>query len=136
MSANPPELSPPGMGAPKSTHAMSPYPLERRNRTRVRVQWPVLLFASHTSGAISSVTRDLSSSGFYCLTIVPLTLGEILTCTLRIPVHDPYGKHMERCLQCKARVIRVTAHDPDGLYGIGCRIESYHFTGTIPRECR
>src|SRR5689334_16327236 len=65
---------------------------ERRRRVRTRLRWPILMFReTPSSEAIDSVTEDLSSSGFYCLTNAPLLEGERLICSIRIPTHDPEG---------------------------------------------
>src|SRR4051812_27968784 len=62
--------------------------LERRKRVRTRLHWPVLMFCDKPgSEAIESVTRDLSSSGFFCLMRGPLTEGEYLVCSIKIPTH-------------------------------------------------
>src|SRR5579885_710339 len=81
------------------------FPSERRRRARTRVHWPVLLFRSEAAEAISSVTQDLSSCGFYCLATTPVTSGEVLSCTIKVPTHDPNGKHLERYLECRVRVV-------------------------------
>ena len=55
---------------------------ERRKRARTRLHWPLLLFRERSgSAAIESVSRDLSSSGFFCLTRVELIVGEKLVCS-------------------------------------------------------
>ena len=98
---------------------------ERRSRVRIQVHWPVLFFRSEPAEAVESLTQNLSSRGFYCFSKAPLTLGEVLACTIRVPAHDPSGKEMDRQLDCKVRVMRVEPAT-DGLYGIACRIEDYH----------
>src|ERR1035438_2655922 len=100
-------------------------PVERRKRVRTRLHWPVLLFRERGSDAIESVTRDLSSSGFFCLTRVRLSEGEKLVCSIKIPTHDPQGKHLERLLQCRVEVLRVVAQESSDSYGMACRIEDY-----------
>jgi hypothetical protein len=101
---------------------------DRRKRARTRLHWPVLMFRhKHGSDAVESTTRDLSSGGFYCLTEVPLTEGEHLVCSIKVPTHDPQGKHLECALECKVRVVRVVPGAAGDLFGIGCRIETYRF---------
>ncbi|HEY6989961.1 MAG TPA: PilZ domain-containing protein [Bryobacteraceae bacterium] len=127
MSANPLELISAYGGLAKPAQLEAPFPSERRKRARTRLHWPVLLFRNHTAEAIESITRDLSSGGFYCLAKVPFTPGELLTCTLKVPTHDPNGKHLERSLECKVRVMRVELQEGGEMFGIACRIEDYHF---------
>lgn len=50
-----------------------------------------------------------------------------MTCSLKLPAHHPHGVEQAVSLECRVRVIRVEAPDVDGLYGIGCLIEDYHF---------
>jgi hypothetical protein len=102
---------------------------ERRRRVRTRLHWPVLLFrAIPGSEAIESVTRDLSSSGFFCLTLVELAEGEKLVCSIKIPTHDPHGKHLERTLECRIEVLRVVIQDAGDSYGVACRIVDYRIS--------
>ena len=102
---------------------------ERRKRVRTRLHWPVLMFGDRQGTQnIESVTRDLSSSGFYCLTQVPLFEGEQLVCSIKIPTHDPHGKNLERTLECRVRVVRVAPQESGDLFGVGCRIEDYHLS--------
>jgi len=102
--------------------------VERRKRVRTRLHWPVLMFRQRPgSENVESVTRDLSSNGFYCLARVQMLEGEELVCSIRIPTHDPHGKHLERTLECRVRVIRVVPQEA-GVFGIACRIEDYHLS--------
>src|SRR5947208_1751515 len=72
---------------------------DRRKRMRARLHWAVLLFRENSASyVIESVTCNLSSSGFYCLSRVELLEGEYLACSIRIPNHDPQGNHLERVL--------------------------------------
>jgi hypothetical protein len=112
---------------------------ERRQRVRTRLHWPVLLFrAIPGSDAIESVTRDLSSSGFFCLIRVPLGEGEKLVCSIKIPTHDPHGKHLERTLECRVQVLRVVLQEAGDCFGVACRIEDYHLShllgGAFPED--
>jgi hypothetical protein len=125
MSANPMELFTAYVGLNKLTDVERAGRPERRSRVRIQVHWPVLFFRSQPAEAVESLTQNLSSRGFYCFSKTPLTLGEVLACTIRVPAHDPSGKEMDRQLDCKVRVMRVEP-TTDGLYGIACRIEDYH----------
>jgi hypothetical protein len=100
---------------------------ERRKRVRTEVRWPVWLFPEGTQERMGSLTQNLSSGGFYCLADTPLTVGDTLLCLLKVPSHEPNGRHVEQMLECRTRVVRVETH-AEGRYGIACRIEDYHFT--------
>jgi hypothetical protein len=130
MSANPLELFWAYDGLDKPTEAKKPHPHERRKCARTRLHWPVLLFLSDAADAIQTFTRDLSSGGFYCMSTVPVTPGETLICTLRVPTYDPDGKHLERSLECKVRIMRVEPQDDSAVFGVACRIEDYRFAHT------
>ncbi len=109
------------------------YRQDRRRRARTNIHWPVLILQDHGSNTIDTVTQNLSSSGFYCLSMVPVPPGEVLRCSLRVPAHDPKGEERALALECTVRVMRSEA-TPDGLFGIACRIEDYHLaiSGILP----
>jgi hypothetical protein len=134
MSANPLDFFTAYAGVPSAREAAGSLPSERRKRTRIRLHWPVLIFRNQVPEAITSTTQNLSSGGFYCLTGVPLVHGEILICTLRIPFHDPNGKHLDRNLECKVRVVRVDRLGTENSFGVACHIEDYHFADLL-RGC-
>jgi hypothetical protein len=103
-------------------------PLERRKRTRMRVHWRVCFWGGPLTEALETVTRDLSSDGFYCLCKVPFVPGERLACSLGAPVFQTDGGALEVELECRVRVIRTEAANGDGSFGMGCRIEEYRVT--------
>ena len=100
------------------------YP-ERRARTRTEVHWPVVLLQDHQSNTIETVTENLSSTGFYCFSTIPVVPGEYLQCSLRVPAHDPKGAQRTILLQCRVQVLRAETA-ANGSFGIACRIEDYH----------
>ena len=63
----------------------SPKIMERRRRVRLRVQWPVCIWASNSNAPVETVTTDLSSDGFHCLSPAPLEPDSLFACTLMIP---------------------------------------------------
>jgi len=132
MSANPLDRSAVYGGLNKPAELENSLPPERRKRARNHLHWCVLLFRNQAADAVESLTLDLSSSGFYCVTGVAFTPGERLVCTLKIPTHDPNGKHLERRLECRVRVMRVEPRGADGAFGLACQIEDYHFTQVRP----
>jgi hypothetical protein len=106
--------------------------VERRRRPRVRVHWPVLLFRRQTdkrsedSGAtVETITRNLSSEGFYYLSGKRFTAGEWLRCRLQILPNNPGG--VESRLECRVQVMRVEDNVTNGLHGVACRTEDYRF---------
>ena len=128
MSANSMELSAVYGGLKKSAELENLLPSERRKRARNHLHWSLLLFPNRAAEAVESLTRDLSSSGFYCVTGVAFIPGERLICTLKVPTHDPNGKHLEQKLECRVRVMRVEPQGAEGTFGLACQIEDYHFS--------
>src|ERR1019366_923264 len=134
MPAKPLERPAVNGGTSKPAELEHPLPPERRKRTRNNLHWSGLLFRNDGADAVESLTRDLSSSGFYCVTGVAFTPGERLICALSIPTHDPNGKQLDLRLECKARVRRVDPQGADGAFGLACQIEDYHFIQAAPKE--
>lgn len=98
---------------------------ERRRRQRVRLQLSVRLQPGKDQGAIDSITRDISSDGFLCLTPRPFEKGEFLVCCIAWPSHGRTGQDKPFALRCNARVVRCE-HDPEtGFYRTAYRIEDY-----------
>src|ERR1019366_1518517 len=128
MSANSMELSAVYGGLKKSAELENLLPSERRKRARNHLHWSLLLFPNQAAEAVEGLTRDLSSSGFYCVTGVAFIPGERLICTFKVPTHDPNGKHLEQRLECRVRVLRVEPQGTEGAFGLACQIEDYHFT--------
>jgi hypothetical protein len=100
---------------------------ERRTRSRTLVHWPVL-FRYRQSEALETITENLSSQGFYCLSRIPIPLGEAMLCWLTVPTHDPSAKSGTILLECNVRVVRSDAADVEGSYGIACRIDDFRLT--------
>ena len=95
------------------------------------VHWPVLFFRDHAADAVESVTRNLSSGGFYCLSRLPFACGEPLICALKVPAHDPMGTERILALECRVRVVRCEPAAAEGFFGIACRIEDYRAIGEL-----
>jgi hypothetical protein len=113
-----------GRGNPDTAKSVQ---AERRRRARVCVHWPVLLFPNRIGeDAVETITQNLSSRGFYCLSSKPFTVGELLLCTLQIPTNDLNAG--EGHLECRVRVVRVETKASEDEYGIACRMEDYRFT--------
>jgi len=124
MSANPIDVFAAQVSAREAGIIESAFRPERRTRARTHLRCPVLLLPGGGAKAIETVTQNLSSSGFYCLSPLPLTPGDSLFCTLRMPTYDPRGEEHMLALECRVRVMRAGA-DAEGAYGIACRIEDY-----------
>jgi hypothetical protein len=95
------------------------------------VRWP-LLFRDAPAAVVDTVTENLSSDGFYCLTAVPFVPGDIRFCTLTAPACDPEDSRGMILVECRVRVVRVQALSERGLFGMGCRIEDYHVALPAP----
>jgi hypothetical protein len=74
---------------------------------------------------VTTITQNLSSQGFYCLSKERFAVGERLLCILHIPSSDlGGGGHLE----CRVEVVRIEENAADGQYGVACRTEDYRFT--------
>src|SRR5260370_4885550 len=128
MSANTTELSALYGTLKRPAEVENPLRTERRKRARNQLHWSLLLFSNQAADAVESLTRDLSSSGFYCITGVAFTPGERLICTLRVPTHDPNRKLLEQRLECKVRVVRVEPQRAEAMFALAGQIDDYHFS--------
>jgi hypothetical protein len=97
---------------------------DRRLRVRLKLRWPVCFFED-THEIAHATTVNISSNGFYCLSEVPLTPGQVVSCVVGVPAHDPSEPERTNALKCQVRIVRVTEHVAEQRFGIGCRIEDY-----------
>jgi len=97
---------------------------ERRKNTRHALHCRVSFFGKSSYAIAEGVTRDLSSAGFYCVSPMPLTVGESLTCVLRMPSPYPSRNHA-LLLECRVRVVRLENVSDEQAFGIGCQLEGY-----------
>jgi hypothetical protein len=105
----------------------APVPLERRNRTRSRLQWRVCFWGPPLTGVVETVTRNLSSDGFHCLSRIPLPIKETVSCTLLIPIYKRNRAGSALQLECSVQVTRIEPVNEEGFFGLGCRIKDYRF---------
>lgn len=110
-----------------------PTRLDRRRRYRARVRWPVQFHRRNDSDFFATETQDLSSEGFYCRSKTVFAQGELVDCTLQVPAHRREAPGGMLPVKCKVRIVRVDEPDGQGLHGIGCHIEDYHFPSIDPR---
>ena len=117
----------PGTVGSDDTTATRAFAPERRKRIRTRVHWPVLFFREETADTLQTVTQDLSSGGFYCLSRAPLQCGEPLLCALTVPTYEPGDRDHTVSLECRVRVVRSERVSEEGFFGIACQIEDFRF---------
>lgn len=110
---------------PTKDNASASATMERRRRMRTKTHWPVLLLRSRAGEVIDSATLNLSSLGFCCLSATLLSIGEPLTCWLKIPAHEPADPDRTLSLECKVRVVRAEPATVEGYFEIACRIDDY-----------
>src|SRR5690349_11566312 len=72
---------------------------DRRKRVRTSVHWPVV-FRSPANEVFETITQNLSSQGFYCLSSTPLASGQPLLCWVTVPTYDPTGGMSSVVLEC------------------------------------
>lgn len=106
---------------------------ERRKRARFPLRCRVLFFRDSSNAVADAVTQNISSVGFYCLSPIALSLGESLTCLLKMPSHNVASDESFE-FECLVRIVRVENANEEGSFGIGCQIQNYHVRTTIPAE--
>ena len=107
-------------------------PPDRRRRYRARVHWPVQFERRGAADFLTTETQDISSDGFYCRSTAVFATGELVDCTLHVPAHRPQASGETLPIRCRVRIVRVGEPDSQGLRGVGCRIEDYHFAPGEP----
>ena len=111
----------------------APKLIERRRSVRLRAQWPVRFWASNPGAPVETVTTDLSSDGFHCLSPVPFGRDEVLACTLTIPETSiSLGNGSRRLLECQVRVVRSEPANRDGYFGVACQIKNFRIAAAKP----
>lgn len=107
--------------------------MERRRRVRLPVQWRVSIWAPDSNAPVQTVTTDLTSDGFHCLSPAPLEPSSLLACTLMIPeIPNRAGNGKRRVLECQVRVVRLEPPNKDGDFGLGFRIENFRIATDDP----
>jgi hypothetical protein len=96
---------------------------ERRKRKRIALHWPVRLFRHPNTASVESMTENLTSNGFYCVSKEPFELGERLECIIAIPAGSFGYSDSPIRLQCRVRVMRIESQCEG--FGLGCYIEDY-----------
>jgi PilZ domain len=96
--------------------------IERRHQQRVQMRCAVSLWKPGDGTFTRTMTENLSSSGFFCLSSEAYQPGDELQATLEVPAPYRNGRHSSYLtLQCQVRVVRIQGR-PSGL---ACRIEAY-----------
>jgi len=90
---------------------------ESRSAPRFPFQWPVEL--KNGSGK----TRDISASGMYLESDVPVEQGEQLRFSVLLSQQDGAS----RCLQCEGRAVRVERRG-EGYFGVGVALQLFNFS--------
>jgi hypothetical protein len=97
---------------------------DRRSKIRLSLSWKVCLTRHGETHGIEATTKNISSSGLYCIVAQAFVPGEAVHCVLLIPTFDPEVPDRRMSLDCQTRVVRVEFVGP-GQYGVAFRIESY-----------
>jgi len=94
---------------------------DRRKRPRMPARWTVYVSRESDSYPLETMTKDLSSEGFYCYTPERIPPGELLECTLMIPTHSKTEGPL--CLKGHVKVVRLESVGHG--YGMGCQFRDY-----------
>jgi hypothetical protein len=98
---------------------------ERRHRPRLRLQLPVHLYPVAGEDPVVSLTQDISSNGFLCLTARTFDPGESLVCTIDCPSNGFGDFNKPFVILCRIKVVRCEHDAETGSYRTACRIEDY-----------
>src|SRR6266852_4837631 len=97
-----------------------PRRIERRDYQRLELKVTAYLWRGPGEDLIRTTTLNISIGGFYCLSERSFAPGERIQCLLAITL---YVAESTAFLRGDARVVR--SEEQDGLFGIGCHIQSY-----------
>jgi c-di-GMP-binding flagellar brake protein YcgR len=96
---------------------------DRRKRRRADLHCTLYISKNTETRLLTCRTRNISSSGFYCVSEEALTPGEQVQCTIVFPdtgnVSDGFA------LECSVEVLRVEPIQSGESYGLACRIQDY-----------
>ena len=87
-----------GTGTAPNEYTFRP---DRRKRPRTRLHWPLRLLKEGAQEEIETLTQNLSSGGFYCLSTATLTPGETVLCTFTVPAYDPRSADRTISIRCE-----------------------------------
>ena len=107
--------------------------LERRSQARFAVHCHVRFFQNSSSEVTDCVTQNISSVGFYCLSRTAFSVGDSLTCLLKMPWQDSLEKPFT--LRCAVSVVRVEDAG-EGSFGVACKIDDYQVCSITPRTTK
>ena len=99
--------------------------VDRRRRRRMSLALPVVLIRPGTQAPIETLTENVSSDGFYCLSEQEFWPDEILNCEMCLP-GDQVSSVPEHGLRvnCEVRVVRVVSRGLQG-FGVACHLDKY-----------
>jgi len=97
---------------------------ERRRKARVSLACKVRLIRAGSLHAVETTTKNISSTGMYCIVHESFTVGESVWCMLLIPAFDPAAPGRMLACDCTTKVVRVELAGPSE-FGIALSIESY-----------
>jgi len=100
---------------------------ERRTAKRLGVHWGVRLFGRMRGRCVESTTKNLSTSGFYCVSLKKFKPGHRIRCEITIP-NTTLGSSAPLFLECQVTVRRTESLQSG--FGLGCRIEQYSVCGS------
>jgi hypothetical protein len=118
-----------------STVAMRYLNQERRVRERVGLRCGMQLFLKSEAAPVDATTVNISSDGLYCLSPLPLAVGDVIECTVYFDSWGFRAANAGFSMHCRLHVVRV--EELRAGFGAGCRIEDYHLTPSfrnVPSE--
>jgi len=102
---------------------MSHLPYERRQRDRLTLHCPVEVFVPAEGRLCQAMTRNISSTGVYCVSSSAFSPGERLLCDIEITPRSCSLGTDAVYLDCVLEVVRLER--TDAVFGMACRILRY-----------
>jgi len=99
---------------------------DRRRRARLALRWTARLLTSDHRWVEASI-HNMSSDGFYCLSETEFAADTTTLCVIVGPAHVPAKSYNFISIECRIKVVYSIPAGPDGVFGVGCRIQEYQF---------
>ena len=95
---------------------------ERRLHARACSAYALRLRRPGDQAGIETSTVNISSGGFYCISPLPFSPGELLECELVIPATAP-NRDSDLTAQRRVLVVRLEVRGLEEGFGLACRFE-------------
>jgi hypothetical protein len=106
---------------------------DRRRLQRLNVHYDIQLSTPDREVMVTSVTDNLSGSGFFCTSDQPFAPGTRLSCELSIPMETIGVSTAKLTLHRRVKVMRVEVRGLQPGFGLACAFDDGSGTETTNR---